>query len=143
MNKIILLGNLTKDPEIKATQTGKKIASFSLAVNDGKDPNGNDLVQYFNLTAWEKKAEVIEKYVKKGHKLLITGKLQNRTWDKPDGTKAYATDILVLEMEMLTSKAESERIETSTLAGSTQSTKSMDNDLPKIDINSLNIHMPF
>ncbi len=108
MNKIILIGRLVKDPEIRSTATGKKVASFSIAVSDGKDQNGQEITQYFNCTAWEKKAEIVELYVKKGHKIAIVGKLQNRSWDAPDGTKKYATDVLVSELEILTSKAEAE-----------------------------------
>jgi len=110
MNKIIIIGRLVKDPEIRSTTTGKKVASFSVAVSDGKDQNGQEITQYFNCTAWEKKAEIIELYIRKGHKIAIIGKLQNRTWDKPDGTKGYATDILVNELEILTSKMEAENM---------------------------------
>jgi single-strand DNA-binding protein len=161
MNKVILIGNLTKDPEIKVTSTGKKVASFSLAINDGKDASGQDLTSYFNCSAWEKVADVIEKYVKKGHKIMASGKLKNRSWDKPDGTKAYATDILVSEVEMLTSKVDAERI--NSMAGSDSSSMApasagsstkksskataQDDDfedtLPEIDINSIKSQMPF
>lgn len=110
MNKTILIGRLVKDPEIRSTATGKKVASFSIAVSDGKDQNGQEITQYFNCTAWEKKAEIVELYIRKGHKIAIVGKLQNRTWDKPDGTKGYATDILVSELEILTSKIEAENM---------------------------------
>lgn len=107
MNKIILIGRLTSEATIKTTSTGKKVATFSLAVSDGKDQSGQNLAQYFNCTAWDKKADVIESYVQKGHLVSVVGKLQNRTWDKPDGTKGYATDVLVSEIEMLTSKGSS------------------------------------
>jgi single-strand DNA-binding protein len=108
MNKIILIGRLTKDPEIRVTQSSKKVASFSIAVNDGKDSNGQDITQFFNCNAWEKLAEIIESYIKKGTKVAVIGRLQNRSWDKPDGTKGYATDINVRELEILTSKAEAQ-----------------------------------
>ncbi len=104
MNKIFLIGRLTASPTIKTTTTGKKVVSFSLAVSDGKDQSGQNLTQYFNCTAWAKTADIIESYVQKGQLISIVGKLQNRTWDKPDGTKAYTTDILVNELEMLSSK---------------------------------------
>lgn len=107
MNKITLIGRLTSEPTIKTTSTGKKVATFSLAVSDGKDQSGTNLTQYFNCTAWDKKADVVEQYVQKGNQLAIVGKLQNRVWDKPDGTKGYATDILVSELEMLSSKGSS------------------------------------
>jgi len=108
MNKIFLIGRLVKNPDIKIVSNGKKVASFSVAVSDGKDQSSKELVQFFNCTAWAKTAEIIESYVQKGHKVAITGKLQNRTWDKPDGTKGYATDIVISELEMLTGKQDSE-----------------------------------
>lgn len=110
MNKVILVGRLTKDAEIRTTQTGKKVASFSIAVDDGKDTSGQRLTSYFNCTAWDSLADLIEQYVKKGHRLAITGKLQNRSWDKPDGTKGFATDISVRELEMLTTRLEAGNI---------------------------------
>jgi single-strand DNA-binding protein len=171
MNKIILIGNLVKDPEIKNSAnsvTGQplKIASFSMAVNDRKGKDGTMMVQYFNLSAFDKTAELIEKYVKKGHKLCVTGSLRNRSWDKPDGTKGYATDIAVTELEMLTSKMDAERLNGAEGAGDANSDYSSntanpeafvakkiekkrapepveDNKLPVIDVDELNIQMPF
>lgn len=107
MNKVILIGRLTKEPEIRITQSGKKVASFSLAVDDGKNPNGGKQAQFFNCTAWEKTAEITEKYVNKGSQVCIIGKLENRSWEK-DGVKKYSTDIFVKELEMLSSKKESQ-----------------------------------
>ncbi len=106
MNKIFLIGRLTKDPEIRVTGNGKKVAGFSIAVNEGKDSSGQDITQFFNCSAWEKLAEIIENYVPKGTKVAIFGRLQNRSWDKPDGSKGYATDVVVREMEILSSKQE-------------------------------------
>ena len=155
MNKIYLIGNLTKDPEVRTTTTGKKVTTIVVAVNDGKSSDGQDLVQYFTVKALDKQAEIIEMYVKRGHKLAIIGKLQNRKWDKPDGTVGYATEVTMSEMELLTSRAEAER-----LSHSTPSTpqvqveaapkpvaraKAQNDDLPAIDINDLDIKvsMPF
>lgn len=155
MNKIFLIGNLTKDPEIRSTSTGKKVASFSIAVNEGKDANGQEVVQYFNLSAWEKLAEIIESYVKKGTKVAAIGRLQNRSWDKPDGTKGYATDVVVRELEILTSRADAERMAQQTQtdgsesmeSGSVQAKKIKKSDsegeLPEIDVDSINVQMPF
>lgn len=164
MNRVILIGNLTKDPEIRTTTTGKKVATFSVAVNDGKGQDGQDLVQYFNIKAWDKNADIIESYVRKGHKLAISGRLSNRSWDAPDGTKKYATEIVLNEMEMLTSRADAERINQqsqnsqqgqSSAAASSQSapepkkntsgSQSGNNELPAIDINDLDmkVQMPF
>lgn len=150
MNKVILIGRLTKDPEVRQTQTGKKVASISIAVDDGKDSSGQKLTQYFNGSCWEQQAEIVERYVKKGHRICIVGKLQNRSWDKPDGTKGYATDVLIREIEILTSKNEAETIASSqnyssnSQNSSNQSQKSNDSDdIPEIDIDSINVQMPF
>lgn len=162
MNKVILVGRLTKDPEIRVTQSGKKVASFSIAVDDGKDSSGQRVSQYFSCSCWDQQAELLEMYVKKGHRLAVVGKLQNRSWDKPDGTKGYATDVSVREIEMLTTKAEAEGIQA--LNENAQSTPSEQNsvsknssakgatkdgdeenpeDLPEIDVDSMNVQMPF
>lgn len=154
MNKIFLIGNLTKDPEIRMTSTGKKVASFSMAINDGKDASGQDVTQYFNLNAWDKKADLLELYVKKGHKIAIVGKLQNRSWDGPDGTKKYATDVVVSDLELLTSRAESERLNhgassssASTPESKTSSytTKTPVQEVPEINIDDIDLgsQMPF
>lgn len=154
MNKVFLIGRLTRDAEIRVTQTGKKLASFSIAVNDGKNKDGQELTQFFNLTAWERLAEIVELYIKKGTQVAVFGKLQNRSWDKPDGTKGYATDVLVSDLEILTSKAEAmsmaEKEKTqpenenhqNEKPKSSQSTKK-DGELPDIDIDNLNVQMPF
>jgi single-strand DNA-binding protein len=165
MNKVMLIGNLTKDPEVRTTTTGKKVVSFSMAINDGKDATGKEQVQYFNLTAWDQRADILEMYVKKGHKIAIVGRLANRSYQRQDGTTAYTTDITVTELELLTSRAEAERLAASAPAnptggsdnsGSTDnkpsgdskpSTKSnpKEEQLPEIDINNmdLNVQMPF
>jgi single-strand DNA-binding protein len=162
MNKVFLIGNLTKDPEIKTaiTQgTGQplKIANLSMAVNERKNKDGTVKVQYFNLTAFDKTAEIIEKFVKKGHKICITGSLQNRSWDKPDGSKAYATDILIQELEMLTTKMEADRLMADNIANPQPTSNSSystpthaqepepvtDDKLPVINVDELNVQMPF
>ena len=145
----MLIGNLVKDPESKVTTGGKTLVSFSMAINDGKDANGQEQVQYYNLTAWEKTGEIIAKYSKKGHKLFVSGKLRNRSWDKPDGTKGYATDIIVSELELLTSKSDADRIATtagpsdSSPTPSTSSKSSKADPVPEIDISSIDVSMPF
>ncbi|MEM1311860.1 MAG: single-stranded DNA-binding protein [Patescibacteria group bacterium] len=160
MNKVFLIGNLTKEPEVRVTGTGKKVVNFSIAVNEGKDMNGQEIVQYFNMSAWERLADIIEQYVKKGTKVAVVGRLQNRSWDKPDGTKGYATDVSVRELEILTSKADSERLAAAAQATSSNSsnqqatpTSQADDktanetkaalEVPEIDVDSINVQMPF
>lgn len=151
MNKVFLIGRLVKDPEIRTTTTGKKVASFSLAISDGKDQNGQEITQFFNGSAWERLAEIIEMYVKKGTKVAIFGSLKNRSWDKQDGTKGYATDILAREMEILSSKNESSgdsvptppNDDSSSTAPKKPKEEKINDELPEIDINDINIQMPF
>jgi single-strand DNA-binding protein len=111
MNQVFLIGNLTQDPEIKVTQNGTKLAKVRLAINEGKDKEGQERVQYLTVTAWEKIADVVERFVRKGHKVAVTGSLQTRSWEAQDGSKRSTTDIRVINLEMLTSKAEAERID--------------------------------
>jgi single-strand DNA-binding protein len=159
MNKVFIIGRLTKDPEIRTTSTSKKVANFSIAVNEGKDANGQDKVQYFNLSAWDRLAEILESYVKKGTRVACIGSLQNRSWDKPDGTKGYATDISVREIEILSSRTESEAMADSmpstpatgndegnsdTVAPAKKpTTEKKDDTLPEINVDDINIQMPF
>jgi len=98
MNKAILIGRVGKDPEIKTTQTGKKVASFSLAT--GKKINGVDVTQWHNLIFWEKLAEIVEKYIKKGAQIMVEGEINYRSYDK-DGQTRYITEIVCNQMEML------------------------------------------
>jgi single-strand DNA-binding protein len=154
MNKVMLTGRLVKDPESKTTTSGKKVVSFSIAVNDGKSKEGTELVSYFNLNAWERLADIVESYAKKGTKVLVMGRLQNRSWDKPDGTKGYATDITVSELELLSSKSEMDNMGSgggnaggytpAPAAPKKDNSRQQDDDaLPEIDIESINVQMPF
>lgn len=105
VNKVFLLGNVGKDPEIRATQGGMTIASFTLATADRqKDAQGNwaDKTEWHNLVAFSRTAEIVRDYVKKGTQLFIEGKIQTRSWDdKESGQKRYKTEILVNELSLL------------------------------------------
>ncbi len=99
LNKVQLIGNLTRDPELKSLPSGIKVASFSLATNRSwKDQNGQkqDATEYHNLVAFAKPAELIAQYMKKGGSLYIEGRLQTRSWDDAaTGQKKYRTEIVV------------------------------------------------
>ncbi len=105
VNKVFLLGNVGKDPEIKSTASGMTIASFTLATADRrKDAQGNwqDSTEWHNLVAFQRTAEIVRDYVKKGTQLFIEGKIQQRSWDdKESGQKRYKTEILVNELSLL------------------------------------------
>ncbi|MDE1161003.1 MAG: single-stranded DNA-binding protein [Acidobacteriaceae bacterium] len=110
VNKVILLGNVGKDPEIRASQSGMQIASFSLATADRqKDQTGQwvDKTEWHNLVAFGRTAEIIRDYVKKGTQLYVEGKIQTRSWDdKESGQKKYRTEILVNDMSLLGGRGE-------------------------------------
>lgn len=106
MQKFIAVGNLTKDPELRTTNSGKNVAGFSIAVNDGysKDADGNPIVDFFNCNAWGKQGENIAKYCKKGSKILVVGSIHQRSYEAQDGTKRYTTEVTVNESQFLSSK---------------------------------------
>lgn len=100
MNTVILSGNLTRDPELRHTQSGKTLCRCGIAVNR---PYSKDAVDFFNLLAWEKTANFIGKYFKKGQRILIEGYLQTSSYEK-DGVKHTAVDIAVDNAEFADSK---------------------------------------
>ena len=108
VNKVFLLGNVGKDPEIRSTAGGMTVASFSLATADrAKDAQGNwaDKTEWHNLVCFQRTAEVVRDYVKKGSQIFVEGKIQTRSWDdKTSGEKKYKTEILVNELTLLGGK---------------------------------------
>jgi single-strand DNA-binding protein len=105
VNKVFLLGNVGKDPEIRTTPGGMTVATFSLATADrAKDAQGNwtDKTEWHNLVAFQRTAEIIRDYVKKGSQIFVEGKIQTRSWDdKESGQKKYRTEILINELSLL------------------------------------------
>jgi len=110
VNKVILLGNVGKDPEIRSTPGGTMVANFTLATTDRqKDQQGNwqDKTEWHNLVAFTRTAEIIRDYVKKGSKLYVEGKIQTRSWDdKESGQKRYRTEIIVNDISLLSGRDE-------------------------------------
>jgi single-strand DNA-binding protein len=107
INKVTLIGNLGKDPELRYTSSGVAVATFSLATNESwKDQDGNlqDKTQWHNIVAWKKLAEICGEYLKKGAKVYLEGRLQYRTYDDKNGVKKYITEIVLEEMLMLDSR---------------------------------------
>lgn len=107
MNKVILMGRLTRDPELSQTPTGTEMARFSIAVNRRFAKEGQQQADFINCTAWRQQAEFICKHFKQGSMIAVTGSIQTRSWDGEDGKKCYATDIVVDEVYFTGSKAES------------------------------------
>jgi single-strand DNA-binding protein len=110
VNKAILLGNVGKDPEIRSTPSGTTVANFTLATSDRfQDAQGNwqDRTEWHNLVAFKRLAEIVRDYVKKGSKLYVEGKIQTRSWDdKETGAKRYRTEIVVLDLSLLSGREE-------------------------------------
>jgi single-strand DNA-binding protein len=113
VNRVTLLGNVGKNPEVRDAPSGSTIANFSIATTDRyKDAadNWQDKTEWHNLVAFKRTAEIIRDYVKKGSKLYVEGKIQTRSWDdKETGAKRYKTEILVNELALLDSGKPSER----------------------------------
>lgn len=110
LNKVMIIGNLIKDPEIKNIASGQSVASFCVATNFiWTDQSGQkqEKVEFHNIVAWRRLAEICGQYLKKGSKIYIEGRLQTRDWVGQDGVKRYRTEIIADNMIMLDSKSSS------------------------------------
>ena len=107
MNKIIISGNLTRDPEVRYTQNGKAVAKLGIAVHRRFSKNADadqPTVDFFNMTAWEKTAEFCGKYLKKGSRVIVEGRLQTYSYEGKDGSKRSGVDILIDNIEFGSNK---------------------------------------
>ncbi len=102
-NKVILVGNMTADPELKQTTSGTSVCSFSIAVNRrfGKAEQGQPTVDFINIVTWSQRAEFVSRYFKKGNPILVCGQLQTRTWTDNQGQKRYATEVIADEVSFV------------------------------------------
>ena len=153
LNKIFVLGNLTSDPEIKAMPSGQSVANFRVATNRvfyNKNKEKQEQVEFHNVVAFGRNAEVIQQYLKKGSMILVEGRIQTRSWDdKATGTKRFKTEIITERMQMgprkfgdnspSTSKAEEPSIKQKTTDKSVQ-----EDDIPIIEEEEINVEdIPF
>ena len=108
-NKVILIGNMTADPELKQTAAGLSVCSFSIAVNRrfAKADQGQQNVDFINVVTWRQNAEFVSRYFKKGNPILVCGQLQTRTWNDNQGQKRYATEVVADEVSFVASAAQS------------------------------------
>lgn len=107
MNKVILIGNLTKDPELSETSSGVKFCKFGIAVNRPfANADGDRETDFFNITTWRGQAETCARYLVKGKKVCIVGSLQNRSYTDKDGVKRTVTDVIASEIEFLIARSE-------------------------------------
>jgi single-strand DNA-binding protein len=103
-NKVILIGNMTADPELKQTQSGLSVCSFSIAVNRPKSKDGEQNCDFLNIQAWRQTAEFVAKYFKKGQAILVCGALQTRTWTDNQGNKRNAVEVVADEVSFVGGK---------------------------------------
>ncbi|MBI2426845.1 MAG: single-stranded DNA-binding protein [Candidatus Kerfeldbacteria bacterium] len=104
LNKVMIIGRLTRDPEVRTTSGGQTVASFSVATSfRWNDPQGQkqERTEFHNVVAWRRLAEIVQQYLKKGSQVYIEGRLQTRSWDGQDGVKRYRTEIVCDNMIML------------------------------------------
>ena len=109
VNKVILIGNLGKDPEMRYTQSGTAVANFSLATTDswtGKDGNKEERTEWHNIVAWARLAEICGQYLTKGRQVYIEGRIQTRKWEDRDGNTRYTTEVVAQNMQMLGGRGE-------------------------------------
>lgn len=109
VNKVIILGNLGRDPELKYMPSGDAVCNFSIATTDTwKDRDGNqqEKTEWHNIVAFKRLAEICGEYLKKGKQVYIEGKLQTRSWEDKDGVKKYTTEIVANQMQMLSRRDE-------------------------------------
>jgi len=111
MNKVTMLGNLSKDVDLRTTQSGKAVASFTIAVNRRfKNQAGESVTDFFPVNVWGQLAEICGKYLSKGKKVAVVGELQTRSYEDKQGVKRYVTEIVADEVEFLSPRDNKEGI---------------------------------
>ena len=129
MNKFIGTGNLTKDIEMRYTNSNIPVLQNSIAIrNDYKNANGEYDTTFINFVAYRNNAEFLSKYASKGNKVLIEGRINNRSYDKQDGTKAYITEVIADKVELLSSPSKNTEQKTNS-----QILQEVMSDEPKVD----------
>lgn len=102
MNRVVLVGRLTRDPEVRALPTGNSVATFTLAINRNfKNKEGNIDADFINISVFGRQAENVGKYVSKGSQIGVEGRIQSRSYDAQDGTKRYVTDVVADNVEFM------------------------------------------
>lgn len=134
LNKAFIIGNLTRDPELKTLPSGTAVASFGVATNRvWKNQSGEkqEDTQFHNIVAFGRQAEVVSQYLQKGSMIFIEGRIQTRSWDAQDGTKRYATEIVAERIQLGPRRGGG-----GAPAAESNRSKSKNEDLPVIDVNS-------
>jgi single-strand DNA-binding protein len=143
VNKVILVGNVGRDPELRYTQSGQPVASFSIATNERfKDRDGNwkDRTEWHRIVAWARLAEICGEYLKKGSPVYIEGRIQTRDWEDKEGNKRQTTEIVALTMQMLGRRGEGGG---PTMGGDDQSRAAGDDPLSQAPSGGADDEIPF
>ncbi len=124
LNKVMLIGNVGQDPTVRYLDTGVCVATFSLATTERGYtlPNGTqvpDRTEWHNIVVWRKQAEFVEKYVRKGDRVFVEGKIQSRSYDDKQGVRRYVVEIMTENLELLSSRQQSVQTQSATTAQST------------------------
>ena len=134
LNKVLIIGNLGSDPEIKYTQAGSPVANLSVATSERwKDKNTGEQkeqVEWHRVVIFGRLAEIAEQYLKKGSKIFVEGKLQTRDWEDSEGKKRYTTEVVAREMTMLDSKGDSMESSSSASSASKPNNDKFEEDIP-------------
>ena len=107
LNKVMLIGNLTRDPELRYIPSGQAVTTFTIAVNrtfNSKAGEKKEEVAFIRIVAWARLAEICNEYLKKGRPVFVEGRIQTRSWDGPDGNKRYSTEVVADNVQFLGSK---------------------------------------
>lgn len=133
VNKVILIGNLGADPEVRYTPSGTKVTSFRIATTEkwtGKDGNKQERTEWHNIVTYAKLADVCGEYLSKGKQVYIEGRLQTRSWEDRDGQKRYMTEIIASDMKMLGGRGPGKGAEPAPAGGGGYSGPAPDDDIP-------------
>lgn len=133
INKAILMGRLTRDPELRHTGSGTPVCSFTVAIDNGYGDNRS--TDFINCVAWNKTAEFVEKYFTKGRMIIVVGRIQTRTWEGQDGKKNYATEVVASEVSFGESKRSSDGSEPSVPSAVPQMPESLEDDFVTLETN--------
>ena len=128
-NKVILMGRLAKDVDVRKTPSGKTVARFTMAVDrrQGKNTHGQQTADFLNIVAWESLADFCSNYLRKGTKILLEGQLQSRSYEAQDGSKRYVTEVVARDIEFAESKGSQSNTQ---LIGQIQGTEVQDDTIP-------------
>ncbi len=143
-NQAIIMGNLTRDPELRTTPNGQSVATFAVATNRSwNDPSGErkDSVEYHDVVAWGKLGELVSNYLSKGRKVLVVGRLQTRNWEGQDGAKRQRTEIVATDINFVDRAGENADLDSTSKKLSEPASKSKKDDVEIQDMGEGEINL--